>query len=58
MCGNDGGCLLCFTPAGVLDRQIELPMAKPSMCSFGGAGSVLLRRRPGVRGVAETLRRG
>jgi sugar lactone lactonase YvrE len=35
--GNDGGCLLRFTPAGALDREIELPFAKPSMCSFGGA---------------------
>jgi sugar lactone lactonase YvrE len=33
---NDAGLLLRFTPAGVLDRQIVLPMAKPSMCSFGG----------------------
>jgi sugar lactone lactonase YvrE len=36
-CGNDGGVLLRFTPDGVLDREIDLPMTKPSMCSFGGA---------------------
>lgn len=36
-CGNDEGCILRFTPEGRLDRTIELPMAKPSMCSFGGA---------------------
>jgi sugar lactone lactonase YvrE len=36
-CGNDAGRLLRFTPDGRLDRTIELPMAKPSMCSFGGA---------------------
>lgn len=35
-CGNDAGRLLRFTPDGRLDRTIELPMAKPSMCSFGG----------------------
>ncbi len=35
-CGNDGGCLLRFTPEGKLDRRIPLPFAKPSMCSFGG----------------------
>jgi len=35
---NDAGLLLRFTPAGKLDRQIALPMAKPSMCSFGGPG--------------------
>jgi sugar lactone lactonase YvrE len=34
--GNDGGCLLRFTPDGRLDRTVGLPMAKPSMCSFGG----------------------
>jgi len=36
--GNDGGCLLRFTPHGELDRTIALPMAKPAMCSFGGPG--------------------
>ena len=35
-CANDAGRLLRFTPDGQLDRTIELPMAKPSMCSFGG----------------------
>ncbi len=37
ICGNDEACLLRFTPAGKLDRKIDLPMAKPSMCAFGGA---------------------
>jgi len=32
----DGGCLLRFTPAGQLDRKVTLPVAKPSMCAFGG----------------------
>jgi sugar lactone lactonase YvrE len=35
-CGNDGGCLLRFTPEGKLDRRIDLPLLKPSMCAFGG----------------------
>ncbi|WP_034296685.1 SMP-30/gluconolactonase/LRE family protein [Herbaspirillum sp. RV1423] len=35
-CANDGACLLRFTPAGKLDRVIELPVKKPSMCAFGG----------------------
>ncbi|RJG20884.1 SMP-30/gluconolactonase/LRE family protein [Massilia cavernae] len=38
VCGNDDGCILRFTPDGRLDRKLELPMAKPSMCSFGGPG--------------------
>jgi sugar lactone lactonase YvrE len=36
--GNDGGCLMRFTPDGRLDRSIALPFTKPSMCCFGGAG--------------------
>ena len=39
---NDAGRLLRFTPAGRLDREIVLPMAKPSMCSFGGPDLDLL----------------
>ncbi len=35
-CANDGGLLQRFTPAGQLDREIALPMAKPAMCAFGG----------------------
>jgi sugar lactone lactonase YvrE len=38
ICANDAGCILRFTPDGRLDRRIDLPMAKPSMCSFGGPG--------------------
>jgi sugar lactone lactonase YvrE len=36
-CANDAGMLHRFTPNGRLDRSIALPLAKPSMCSFGGA---------------------
>ena len=36
-CANDAGQLHRFTPDGRLDRSITLPLAKPSMCSFGGA---------------------
>jgi sugar lactone lactonase YvrE len=34
--GNDGSSLLRFTPAGKLDRELLLPVAKPSMPCFGG----------------------
>ncbi len=37
ICGNDAGCVLRFTPEGKLDRTVAVPMAKPSMCTFGGA---------------------
>jgi sugar lactone lactonase YvrE len=35
-CANDAGALLRFTPQGRLDRRIDVPFAKPSMCTFGG----------------------
>ena len=37
VCANDAGLLLRFTPDGVLDMQVRVPMDKPSMCAFGGA---------------------
>jgi sugar lactone lactonase YvrE len=37
-CANDGACLLRFTPEGALDRRIDVPVKKPSMCAFGGPG--------------------
>jgi len=37
-CANDAGAVLRFTPAGVLDRTLALPVKKPSMCAFGGPG--------------------
>jgi sugar lactone lactonase YvrE len=37
ICGNDAGQVHRFTPQGVLDRSIEVPVKKPAMCAFGGA---------------------
>jgi len=37
ICGNDAGALLRFAPDGTLDRALQLPISKPSMCAFGGA---------------------
>ena len=37
ICANDAGQLLRFTPEGRLERSIAVPVAKPSMCAFGGA---------------------
>lgn len=36
ICANDAGLVLRFTPEGKLDRQIIVPMKKPTMCCFGG----------------------
>lgn len=36
ICGNDAGQVHCFSPAGGLLTSVEVPVAKPSMCAFGG----------------------
>jgi sugar lactone lactonase YvrE len=36
ICANDAGLVHRFTPAGKLDRSLELPVRKPAMCAFGG----------------------
>ena len=36
ICCIDEGCIKRFTPQGALDRRIDVPMLKPTMCAFGG----------------------
>jgi sugar lactone lactonase YvrE len=38
ICANDAGMVHRFRPDGRLDRSIAVPVAKPTMCSFGGPG--------------------
>ncbi|MDO8252433.1 MAG: SMP-30/gluconolactonase/LRE family protein [Rhodoferax sp.] len=38
ICGNDAGLIHRFTPDGKLDRSLVVPVKKPAMCAFGGAG--------------------
>ena len=38
ICANDAGLVHRFTPEGRLDRSLNLPVKKPAMCAFGGAG--------------------
>ena len=38
ICGNDAGLVHRFTPDGQLDRSLPVPVKKPAMCAFGGAG--------------------
>ena len=37
-CRWDGGCVVRFTPAGKVDRVIDVPAARPTSCAFGGTG--------------------
>lgn len=34
--GNGGGEILRYSPSGVLDRRLRVPVSKPSMMAFGG----------------------
>lgn len=37
ICGNDAGLVHRFDPQGQWVQSLEVPVAKPSMCTFGGA---------------------
>jgi len=36
ICGTDAGLVHRYTPLGQLDYSVSVPVAKPSMCAFGG----------------------
>jgi sugar lactone lactonase YvrE len=36
ICGTDAGQIHRYTPDGRLDRSLSVPVAKPTMCAFGG----------------------
>ena len=38
ICANDAGLVHRFTPSGKLDCSLAVPVKKPAMCAFGGAG--------------------
>ena len=38
ICGNDAGLIHRFSPQGTLDYSLAVPVKKPAMCAFGGAG--------------------
>ena len=37
ICANDAGLVHRFNPQGQLVQSLEVPVAKPAMCTFGGA---------------------
>jgi sugar lactone lactonase YvrE len=59
ICGNDGSAIHRFAPDGRLLASYALPVSKPSMASFGGAGLdwlfVTSIRPPAPREAAEPL---
>lgn len=42
ICGNDAGLVHRFSPVGELLQSLPVPVAKPSMCAFGGPNLDLL----------------
>lgn len=38
ICGNDAGVVLRVDPGGTVLASVPVPVAKPSMCAFGGPG--------------------
>ena len=41
-CRYDGGCIVRVAPGGSIDRVIEMPVSRPTNCTFGGPeGNVL-----------------
>mgnify|MGYP003383502365 CR=1 FL=1 len=38
ICANDAGQIHRFSPSGQHLASLEVPVAKPSMCAFGGPG--------------------
>ncbi|MDB5800737.1 MAG: SMP-30/Gluconolaconase/LRE-like region-containing protein [Rhodocyclales bacterium] len=57
--GMDDGCIMRFTPQGVLDRMIRLPVRCPTMCAFGGKDMksmfITSLRRSGAAGEHDHL---
>jgi sugar lactone lactonase YvrE len=37
-----GGCVVRFTPQGVVDRMVQLPVSQVTSCAFGGPGLATL----------------
>ncbi len=65
ICGNDAGLVHRYTPDGRLDRSVGVPVAKPSMCAFGGKDmdtlfvtSIRLRLPLALDGAVFALRPG
>jgi len=52
----DGACLLRFAPDGRLDRRVDMPVARPTSCEFGGPGLDTLYITSAGLGLGEAQR--
>jgi sugar lactone lactonase YvrE len=41
-CRYDGGCIVRVAPNGSIDQVIEMPVSRPTNCTFGGPGGNVL----------------
>jgi len=53
---HDGGALYRLAPDGTRDAVVELPVAKPTSCAFGGPGMTDLYVTTASRGLSEAER--
>jgi len=52
----DGSCIIRYDPAGNIERRINLPVPRPTSCTFGGADRQTLYVTSARTGLAaETL---
>jgi sugar lactone lactonase YvrE len=69
ICGNDAGKVHRFDPSGRLVATLEVPVAKPAMCAFGGADldvlyvtsiqpATVAANAPGLNGAVFALQPG
>ncbi len=52
----DGGCVVRFTPAGAVDRIVQMPVSRPTSCAFAGPDLDFLVVTSGTAGMDEAAR--
>ncbi len=52
----DGGCVVRFTPAGAVDRIVDMPVSRPTSCAFAGPDLDILVVTSGTAGMDEAAR--
>ena len=52
----DGGCVVRFTPEGAVDLIVEMPVSRPTSCTFAGPDLDILVVTSGTAGMDEAAR--